>query len=348
MGLRIQEVDTRTASEELLREMHDYYVPMARELLPDDPPTPFEQQSATWRNLLEHERIPRWLLRDGDEIVAVAVAVINLVNNTENGFARIHVRPDRRRQGLARTLADPVLDTLQDAHCVRLDTWAKTDGEGGAYAEKLGLKPVYQDKRSRLVLAELDHDLMRGWIERASERAADYELLYIETPFPDELLQKLSDLTAIMNTAPREDYEAEDEVFTADMWRDIQESQIAGGNTLHAYIAVHRPSGEFAGYTTIQTQGHQPHQAWQWDTGVDPAHRNKGLGRWLKAAMIERIVAEHPEVAWVDTSNAGSNKPMLNINIAMGFRPLLMTTGWQGDLALARERLGDLGAVIRG
>jgi GNAT superfamily N-acetyltransferase len=102
---------------------------------------------------------------------------------------------------------------------------------------------------------------------------------------------------------------------------------------------VHKPSGEFAGYTQIKTQDLQPDLAWQWETGVDPAHRNKGLGRWLKAAMIERIISEYPAVERVDTFNAGSNEPMLNINIAMGFEPIHLSHAWQGDLATARERL---------
>jgi GNAT superfamily N-acetyltransferase len=61
---------------------------------------------------------------------------------------------------------------------------------------------------------------------------------------------------------------------------------------------------------------------WQGGTAVDPTHRNKGLGRWLKAAMLQRLLDERPEVANVDTWNAGSNEPMLAINVALGFRPV--------------------------
>lgn len=31
-------------------------------------------------------------------------------------------------------------------------------------------------------------------------------------------------------------------------------------------------------------------------TGVYPEYRNKGLGRWLKAEMMQRILRERPEV----------------------------------------------------
>jgi hypothetical protein len=77
----------------------------------------------------------------------------------------------------------------------------------------------------------------------------------------------------------------------------------------------------------------------QLDTGVDPKHRNKGLGRWVKAAMALKLRDEYPQVQRIDTENAGSNQPMLSINIEMGFKPILIQTVWQGDLATLRENL---------
>jgi GNAT superfamily N-acetyltransferase len=77
----------------------------------------------------------------------------------------------------------------------------------------------------------------------------------------------------------------------------------------------------------------------QWDTGVDPAHRNLGLGRWMKAAMAFYLRENHPEVERIDTENAGSNAPMLNLNIEMGFKPILVQNVWQGDLATVRRNL---------
>ena len=42
----------------------------------------------------------------------------------------------------------------------------------------------------------------------------------------------------------------------------------------------------------------------------------------------------------IETWNAQSNPWMLDINVAMGFRPHAMWRGYQGDLAAAREALG--------
>jgi hypothetical protein len=40
-------------------------------------------------------------------------------------------------------------------------------------------------------------------------------------------------------------------------------------------------------------------------------------------------VRERPEVRYVDTGNAGSNRPMLAINIALGFTPHRLGGFWQ-------------------
>jgi GNAT superfamily N-acetyltransferase len=338
MGIEITRIDTATAPEPLLRELAEYYVVVEAEDRPGDPPTPYEMQLADWRNLLPHLPVTRWLLREDGEIVAAAVAVIETEQNLDNGFGRMHVHPDKRGRGFARQIATPMFDYLEGLGRVRFDTWVKKDEPVEDLLAALGLKAVYGEKRSRLRIADLDIDLMAHWITRAQERASDYELRYYKSPLPEDVVDDFCALTHIMNTAPREDYEVDDEVLTPQMWRDMENSVIESRCQLHNVIAVHEPSGEFAGYTQIKTQDLEPDLAWQWDTGVHPDHRNKGLGRWMKADLIRRIVTEFPQVTRVDTFNAGSNEPMLNINVEMGFAPFHFSKTWQGDLATVRER----------
>jgi len=340
MGIQIQEVDTRSAPESLLAEMHEYYGPVRAEELPNDPPVPFERQAADWKNYREDEAAPRWLLRVDGEIAAVAVAFISLDQNLDNAFARIHVRPELRRQGLARRLAQPVLEFLALDGRKRLSTYIIEGKPEGELLERLGLKSAYREKRSRLVVAEVDMDLMTSWIKRASERASEYELLYLEMPFPDDVIDKYCELQFQMNTAPQEDFEQDDEMITPKIWRDLEEKMTLSRHELHTCVAIHKPTGDFVASTTLNTDKLQPDQAWQWETVVHPDHRNKGLGRWLKAANMVKVLEARPLVDRIDTWNAGSNQPMLNINIEMGFKQILVTDAWQGDLETARGRLG--------
>jgi GNAT superfamily N-acetyltransferase len=340
MVIHIEQVDTSSAPEPLLEELADYYVAVEDEDMPGDPPTPMEMQIAGWRHIQARYPIFRWIMREDGVISAVAVAAYDKEQNLENGYGRVHVHRDKRGRGYARTIAEPMLDHLEQAGRRRFDTWVKTGDPAETLLERLGLKAAYHERRSRLTIADLDMGLMRSWVERAAERAGDYELRYFETPYPEEIIEGYCDLAFIMNTAPREDFVSEDEVLTPEMWRDTEATVLGEKSTLHTYIAVHQPTQEYVGYTTIKTQELQPDLAWQWDTGVHPEHRNRGLGRWLKAAMIDKIVADYPAMDRVDTFNAGSNEPMLDINIAMGFKPVHLSQAWQGDLATVRERWG--------
>src|SRR5262249_47458628 len=147
----------------------------------------------------------------------------------------------------------------------------------------------------------------------------EYSLVVIDDVVPDELLDAYVAVLEVMNTAPREELDMEDEHHTPERQRERETRAARRGDHDWILMARHEPTGAIAGYTEIEWMAYSNELVWQGGTAVDPTHRNKGLGRWLKAAMIQRLLAERPTVRYVDTWNAGSNEPMLNINIALGF-----------------------------
>ena len=110
--------------------------------------------------------------------------------------------------------------------------------------------------------------------------------------------------------------------------------------------AVDVRSGAFAGYTEIMWHPESAEVLGQGETGVLPDHRNKGEGRWLKAAMLERVLEQLPQARLIRTSNAASNEPMLKINHEMGFEPCKSFTAWQIDLPNAQEYLAMRGSSV--
>ena len=79
--------------------------------------------------------------------------------------------------------------------------------------------------------------------------------------------------------------------------------------------------------------------ALQQNTAIGEAHRGRGLAKWVKASMLDRIRRERPEVERLRTSNAFSNAPMLAINNMLGFKIIEARTEWQGQTADLRRNL---------
>jgi GNAT superfamily N-acetyltransferase len=174
--------------------------------------------------------------------------------------------------------------------------------------------------------------MLEEWVTRAKDRASDYSLVGYDDVCPDDMLEAFCKVTDVMNTAPREDLDMEDWHLTPERLR-VQEGRHARKRE-HSWklIVRHDPTGDFAGFTEIDLADWRGDLAWQGGTAVDPAHRDKGLGRWLKAAMALRVLDEQPQIKRIDTWNAGSNRPMLAINVAMGFKPVRYYGDWQVQL----------------
>jgi GNAT superfamily N-acetyltransferase len=340
MSTRIEQINTRTAAEGTLRALHELHLARDAELAPPgDPPIPYEQRFLDWRNVFESEAAPRWVLWDGADVVATSFAYLDLTQNLENAYGGVYVHPRRRGEGLGREITTPMFDAIEADGRTRFALEINQGRAEEVLAARAGMKPALTEKRSRLSLPDLDWSLMDRWVKKAEERASDYELLFFAGSVPDEHLEAFCGLTSVMNTAPRDDLEEEDEIITPEIWRDVEAKERARRTDILSYVARHKPTGGLAGFTTVFCPRLRPDLIWQGDTGVDPAHRNRGIGRWLKAAMALRIKESHPEARRIDTYNAGSNAPMLSINLEMGFRPIMIETVWQGDLATLRDRL---------
>jgi len=106
-----------------------------------------------------------------------------------------------------------------------------------------------------------------------------------------------------------------------------------------------RATGRLAGITEVAWHPNRPEILQQRGTGVLAEYQNLGLGRWLKAAMLEKVLNERPQVRRVRTGNADSNAPMLKINTELGFRPYISHQIWQIELAQVQAYLDSVRAT---
>lgn len=344
---RIEEFDPATAADDDFRARWELDVVLTREQEPEDPITPFDKYRQRMVDTPSYQRPKHWTVWDAERTRAIGLATLELEYTESNrhlAWCWGGLLPEVRRRGIGTELAGCIAEAATIDGRTILGVGSIEGTAGDDFAVALGFEKKATERKSRLAIGGLDRPMLEHWVERAAERAADYELVGFDDRCPDEFLEPYVALYHVTNTAPRDDLDMEDEVMTPERWREREEKSLANGDRCWILLARQRETGELAGFTQLFFAPYSDDVAWQGWTAVHPDHRDKGLGRWLKAANCLRLLDERPAVAYVDTWNAFSNAPMLGINIEMGFELLRGYNEWQVPTerlaSNVKERLG--------
>jgi RimJ/RimL family protein N-acetyltransferase len=116
---------------------------------------------------------------------------------------------------------------------------------------------------------------------------------------------------------------------------DLRERQ---GRHIYTLAALHDASGEMAAVTAVEPDPDHPDWGYQLLTAVTRKHRGHRLGLLVKTAMLQWLAEAEPQIQRIDTGNAGSNRHMIAINEALGFR--VHGPGWVSyDKTISPERI---------
>jgi GNAT superfamily N-acetyltransferase len=247
-------------------------------------------------------------------------------------FADISVLPDYRRRRVATALlAHFVCFARADGRTTLILGSDDTGVEAQAFAASLRAAVGQQSHANRLQLTDLPAGLLDDWLAEPAARGTTdlYELECLDGPTPDRAIEDVVALRGILlNTAPADDIPIDERVVTEADVRADDERTAASGDVRWLLFAREKATGKAVAYTEVFVSDERPRQVAQGATAVDPAHRGHGLGRWLKAALLQRVIHERPHTAYVQTFNADSNEHMLAINHAMGFKPHTTAMRW--------------------
>jgi mycothiol synthase len=314
---------------------------MLKEEVPDDPPLLVEDAIRRMRNLPSTARQHFWVLRHGRRITAEAfLGWAELESNRKSAFAYVSVEPHLRRRGIGTRLL--ALAVARSRRVMRPLIFAHSSGRlpaGAAFLRRFGFKQALETHLNQLAVDRLDRALLARWLTAGSERAADYVVEVWDGPVPEQWLAPFAGLYSVMNTIPRGELKVEDTVVTPRMIREGETFLFANGSRRLIACARHAASGALVGFTELAWNPKRATIVWQQNTGVVEAHRNKGLGRWLKAANMDAMLETNPAARCVRTGNADSNAPMLAINRQMGFAPFIAVIAWQGSAQAIGHRL---------
>jgi GNAT superfamily N-acetyltransferase len=127
---------------------------------------------------------------------------------------------------------------------------------------------------------------------------------------------------AAINDAPHAD---DDEDWSPVRVRDLEALAARRGREARVTAVVDDRAAVVA-FTEMRVSPAPSSLASVEDTAVIWEHRGKGLATWVKTAALEALRRERADVAFVVTSNACQNWPILAINQRIGFTPALVWT----------------------
>lgn len=321
-------------SDEVACDINAFENALMLELDPEAAPLPVALTKAYARHHDPDDVTAAHMVRAADgQVVGVAWIFAPQSYNTHLTFTRLGVLAGHRQRGVATKLVGAYVAFAQEHDRTTMLFGADVyHPSADGFAASLGAPVVMRSHVNRLLLSELPDGLTEHWIATAHATGAvhEYELEWVpDSDRPEEWLADLAIVSDVLqNDAPMDDIPMGERHTTPEQLRAQTERTRAFGREWWTLIARHRASGELVGYTEMFFPHEDPKLGSQGATAVSAKHRGYALGRWLKAAMLERVMRERPEVTNIRTYNADSNDPMLAINFAMGFKNYLPSYRW--------------------
>ena len=327
-------IDFKSAGEDFWKRFHDYRRVRQEESRPDDPlrPNDIEEKRLKRDNPFEIEYHYE-IVKDGVVLswfggMTCKPGTPEYESSKHLFWADMYVHPDHRRRGIASVWVPVVVD-LMDAHGCTVVGFGTEDPPGHAFLKSLGAEARLSGAENRLKLADVDWKMVERWIAEGPKLSPRTKFELYDGPLPESMLEDFApQLSSLLNTIPFENLDHGKIVVTPAYMHEFYAQIAISGERLHT-ILTREPDGVISSITDTSWAPYRPTIIEQRFTGVRPDARGRGIGKWVKAAMLAHLHKLYPEARWVSTENAGSNAPMLAINKKLGFKQYRAATEYQ-------------------
>ena len=303
---------------------------------PDEAPRPQSDHVALGRRLVTEGSSQRGTHRaavDGGTVVGALRVLLPVRDNRDLASLEVAVHPSARRRGIGTALLEG--GTRLAAAAGRSSLVAEVDEPGpdtagAAFARRHGWTCALRETRRDLLLPA-DEERLSALEADALAASAGYEVLTWRDRTPEALLEDRALLSRRMSTdAPSGDVPVGEEVWDGARVREMEAVVLDRGRTVLSAGAVR--DGRLVGFTDLHVPLARPERAHQSGTLVLREHRGRRLGARLKLAVLRELAATQPEVRRISTYNADTNRPVVAVNEALGFRPAGALSTWSTRL----------------
>lgn len=340
-------VDPATAGSDFWLRYHAFRRVQQKESRPDDPLRPDADEEALLKRpdpFRAHECFE--ISSDGKMLGWFVGSTVTrqspeYATNKHLYEAGIYVLPEHRRHDIGAAFLPVIVELMTRHGSTTVSFWAEEES-GHEFLKWVGAEPKLSSIESRLRLSEVDWPMLERWVAEGKERSPQTRLEIHDGPLPEELRADFApQLSMMLNTIPFEGLDHGDIVITPEKMREWYARMELSGRVQHT-VMTREPDGLISGMTDVVWAPYHRAIIYQQFTGVRPDARGRGLGKWIKAAMLLHLRDIYPEAVWVVTDNAGSNAPMLKINRTMGFKAYRHGTSYQITRENLEKRLAEL------
>ena len=196
---------------------------------------------------------------------------------------------------------------------------------GAAFTRAVGGQEKLKSHENVVRIEDLDLELLKRWVEQGPLRAPGYTVEVREGDLPEELFEQIAYLYYVLerDMPTSEGHEPLD--WSADLVRRLRDRFKGSVDSVWA-MAFDDETKQPVGMSELIRRRTDPSTWIVTVTMVDPDHRGRSLGKWLKGAVNLAALEGWDGGVYQETGNAFTNEAMLAINHAMGFRHELTMT----------------------
>lgn len=299
----------------------------------------------------EYETRKMWIVLEHGRVIGRVGVDLPLEEGSKVAFWLIELLREAWGRGIGSAAYEIVESYARENGRSVLQSWAQhPTADGPRLTPPTGFGEIPEDHAARFYLRhgysleqierESAFDLLAGFgaveslLAQAEAASSDYRVLQWFAPTPAEYADGYAWMKSRMATdAPAAAMEFDEETWDAARIAEHDARYTDVGQTLQVTAAQHIATGELCAFNELVVGKDRTTASHQEDTLVLKDHRGHKLGTLVKCAGLISWRALVPDSPRVITYNAEENRPMLDINEAIGFAPIAYNGAWKKVLS---------------
>ncbi|MHA2248050.1 MAG: N-acetyltransferase family protein [Candidatus Hodarchaeales archaeon] len=332
-SIKVFDPPAEADNSSLLDNFYQFYLAFTKEIYPNDPSTPKARLIKSLKDPHPHYHIYHWLVYDSNSIVigwtdCYISKESHPAYETNKHIAECEIilLKDYRRRGIGTKLLSYLILKAKEYNRSLIQGGSNQES-GHEFCLKYGGTVAIHGSENRLQMSSLDWNMIRDWIEEGPIRAEGVTLeQFVDVP-EEDIEEYCIIYTETMNQQPFGELEGRAKITPES--RRMSEKRLRKREGIWTTLISREKDRTISGLTEVFYFPDKPIMLNQNLTGVKEKFRGRGLGKWLKAAMLEWVKEEYPKVQTIITGNATTNAPMLAINKRLGFKEYKSGTAYK-------------------